>query len=369
MVVPKNDTAYYSRLILANVSQLLVLITMFQISRGRLMPLLLTVLLTTIMAGCSQQAVDDKTITVYSARNEHLIKPLFDLYTEQTGVTVRYVTDSAGPLLARLQAEGEATPADLFLTVDAGFLWAAENAGVLAPIDSAILQQNIPQALRSSTNQWFGLSQRARTIIYAKDRVTPAELSTYEALGSEQWQGRLCLRTSKKVYNQSLVATMIATQGEAATEAVVQGWVDNLASTPYSNDTQAMEAVAAGLCDATVVNTYYFGRMQAADPSVGLAVFWPNQDGRGVHVNVSGAGLTKHAKNPVAAREFLEWLSQPEAQFLFAQSNHEYPVNPAVEPSAIVKAWGEFKADQVNVEAAGRLQADAIKLMDRVGYL
>jgi iron(III) transport system substrate-binding protein len=308
-------------------------------------------------------------ITVYSARNEHLIKPLFDLYTEQTGVQVQYVTDGAGPLLARLKAEGEASMADLFLTVDAGFLWQAENEGVLAPVNSEVLSANIPAALRSSSNQWFGLSQRARTIIYAKDRISADDLTTYEALADEDWRGRLCLRTSKKVYNQSLVATMIATQGEESTQSIVEGWVANLASTPYSNDTKAMEAVIAGLCDATIVNTYYFGRMQASDPQTPLAVFWPNQDDRGVHVNVSGAGLTKHAKNPAAATAFLEWLSQPQAQYLFAEANHEYPVNPAVEASDIVKAWGEFKADQINVESAGSLQADAIKLMDRAGYL
>ncbi|GAA6167924.1 Fe(3+) ABC transporter substrate-binding protein [Sessilibacter corallicola] len=326
------------------------------------------VLLSALLGACANEPEDESVITVYTARNEHLIKPLFDRYTEETGVKIRYITDSAGPLLARLKAEGEGTPADLFVTVDAGYLWQASNEGVLQPIESQTLTTNIPESYRSSENDWVGLSLRARTIIYSTDRVDPASLSTYEALADEDWNGRLCLRTSKKVYNQSLVATMIKTLGEEETESLVAGWVNNLATSPFSNDNKAMEAVVAGLCDATVVNTYYFGRMKKENPDLPLAIFWPNQHDRGVHVNVSGAGVTKHAKNPEGAKAFLEWLSEPEAQYLFAESNQEYPVNPSVEASEEVKSWGDFKADSVNVEAAGRLQADAIRLMDRVGY-
>ena len=330
----------------------------------------LTLLLAAIvlLAGCGQQADPSQVITVYTARNEQLIRPLFDRYQAETGVEIRYITDSAGPLLARLKAEGENTPADLFITVDAGYLWQASEQGGLAPLQSPVLEANIPAALRSSQNDWFGLSLRARTLIYATDRVKPEQLSTYEALAGPEWEGRLCLRTAKKVYNQSLVATMIKTLGEQQTELVVAGWVNNLATSPYSNDNLAMEAVAAGQCDVTIVNTYYFGRLHRERPDINLAIFWPNQDGRGVHINVSGAGVTKHAKNPEGAKALLEWLSQPEAQYLFAEANQEYPVNPNVEPSDEVKAWGEFKADDINVEAAGRLQAQAIKLMDRVGY-
>lgn len=320
------------------------------------------------LAGCSQQSNDDNVITVYTARNEQLIKPLFDQYSKETGVEIRYITDSAGPLLARLKAEGENTPADLFITVDAGYLWQASQEGVLASLDSQTLLDNIPAPLRSAKLDWYGLSLRARTIVYATDRVKPEDLSTYEALAEEPWNGRLCLRTSKKVYNQSLVATMINTLGEPATEELIAGWVNNLATAPYSNDTKAMEAVAAGQCDATIVNTYYFGRLLRDNPEINLAIFWPNQEDRGVHINVSGAGVTKHAKNPKGALALLEWLSESEAQYLFAEANQEYPVNPDVKASAEVQSWGEFKPDSINVESAGRLQADAIKLMDRVGY-
>lgn len=323
------------------------------------------------ITGCSSdngEQAKEPSITVYSERKEHLIKPLFDEYTAQTGVKIRYITDSAGPLITRLESEGEATPADMLITVDAGNLWQASEKGVLRSVDSDILEANIPAHLQAQDNEWFGLSSRARTIVYSTARVDPSELSTYEALADPKWKGRLCLRTSKKVYNQSLVATMIKTLGKDKTQEVVEGWVANLATQPYSNDTVAMEAVEAGQCDVTIVNTYYFGRLQKERPDVALALFWPNQDGRGVHVNISGAGITKHAKNPEQAQKLLEWLSGKDAQYKFAEANEEYPVNPKVKPSPLVASWGEFKADLVNVEAAGRLQAEAIMLMDRAGY-
>lgn len=315
-----------------------------------------------------QPGTDKPTVTVYSERMEHLIKPMFDRFTEQTGIRVRYITDGAGPLIARLVNEAEATPADMLITVDAGNLWQASQRGVLQPIDSEVLEANIPDNLQSSENDWFSLSQRARTIVYSTERVAPEELSTYEALADPQWQGRLCLRTSKKVYNQSLVATMIKTLGEEKAQEVVEGWVANLATDPYSNDVAVMDAIVAGQCDVGLVNTYYFGRLHANNPEIPLALFWPNQEDRGVHVNVSGAGITKHAPHPEAAQQLLEWLSTEEAQYDFARLNQEYPVNPAVAPSPEVAAWGDFKADMVNVEAAGRLQGEAIKLMDRAGY-
>ena len=211
-------------------------------------------------------SVSAKEVVVYSARNEHLIKPLFDRYTRETGVEIRYITDKAGPLMQRLRAEGKRTPADMLITVDAGNLWHAAQSGVLASVDSAVLNANIPAHLRDSEGRWFGLSERARTIVYSTERVKPGELSSYEDLAEPKWKGRLCLRTSKKVYNQSLVATLIARHGEKQAEQIVRGWVDNLATAPFSNDTKAMQAVAAGQCDVTIVNTYYFGRLQAEQP-------------------------------------------------------------------------------------------------------
>ncbi|MEW6415111.1 MAG: extracellular solute-binding protein [Pseudomonadota bacterium] len=311
-------------------------------------------------------------VVVYSARNEQLIKPLFDAYTRETGVAVKFITDKEGPLMARLKAEGKNTPADVLLTVDAGNLWQAAEEDLLRPIKSPVLEANVPRHLRDPDNEWFGLSVRARTIIYNPTKVKPSELSTYEDLANPKWKGRLCLRTSKKVYNQSLVAMMIHEYGEEKTEAIVRGWVANLATAPLPDDTKAMEAVAAGQCDLTLVNTYYYGRLMEKNPKLPLAIFWPNQTlqdkSAGVHVNISGAGVTRHAKNPAGAQKLIEWLSSEKAQNLFADVNLEYPVNPRVSPDPRVAAWGGFKQNLVNVKEAGSLQAKAVKLMDRAGY-
>ena len=311
-------------------------------------------------------------ITVYSARNEQLIKPLFDAYTKETGVEIKFITDKEGPLMARLKAEDKNTPADVLLTVDAGNLWQAGEEGLLRPIKSKVLNANVPAHLRDPDGEWYGLSVRARTLVYNTSKLKPAELSTYEDLANPKWKGRLCLRTSKKVYNQSLVAMMITEYGEGKTEDIVSGWVNNLATSPFPDDTKAMEAVAAGQCDVTIVNTYYFGRLLEKQPNLPLAIFWPNQalksKAAGVHVNVSGAGVTKYAKNPAAAQKLIEWLSSEKAQNLFADVNMEYPVNPRVKPDPKVAAWGSFKPNLINVKEAGSLQAKAVKLTDRAGY-
>ena len=307
-------------------------------------------------------------VVVYSARNEQLIKPLFDAYTKETGVNIKFITDKEGPLLQRLKAEGENTPADLLLTVDAGNLWQAAQEGLLKPVKSKVLSDNIPGYLRDPDNLWFGLSVRARTLVYNTQKRAPNDLSTYEDLANPKWKGHLCLRTSKKVYNQSLVAMMIAEHGEPKTEQIVRGWVANLATDVFPDDTKMMEAIAAGQCDVGVVNTYYFGRLIEKNPKLPLALFWPNQSANGVHVNVSGAGLTKYAKNEKAAIKLLEWLSSKNAQNLFADVNLEYPVNPLVKPDPVVAAWGTFKSNPINLTKAGELQAAAVKLMDRAGY-
>jgi len=307
-------------------------------------------------------------IVIYSARNEQLIKPLFDAYTAETGTQIKFITDKEGPLLERLKAEATNTPADMLITVDAGNLWIAAKEGVLAKVDSKRLKANIPAHLRDPDNQWFGLSVRARTIVYSTARVKPSQLSTYEALGDVKWKGRLCLRTSKKVYNQSLVAMMIARHGETKTEKIVKSWVANLATDVFPDDTKLMEAIAAGQCDVGIVNTYYFGRLKQKQPEAPIALFWPNQKDRGVHVNVSGAGVTAHAKHRAAAVKFLEWLSSEKAQNLFADENLEYPANPRIKPHASVAAWGKFKQDTINVSKVGSLQAKAVMLMDRAGY-
>ncbi|MCQ4348813.1 Fe(3+) ABC transporter substrate-binding protein [Pseudomonas stutzeri] len=325
----------------------------------------LAALALTTLAG-TVQAADE--VVVYSARIDELIKPVFDQYTAKTGVKVKFITDKEAPLLARLKAEGANTPADLLITVDAGNLWQAEQEGVLKPLQSKVIEGNIPSQYRSSSNSWTGLSLRARTIVYSTERVKPEELSTYEALADQNWEGRLCLRSSKKVYNQSLTATLIETHGAEQAERIVKGWVNNLATDPFADDTALIQAIDAGQCDVGIVNTYYYGRLHQQKPGLKAKLFWPNQADRGVHVNLAGAGVTRHAPHAEQAQKLLEWMTSPEAQAVFAGVNQEYPANPQVEPSAEVAAWGEFKADSVAVEVAGKRQAEAIRLMDRAGW-
>jgi len=320
------------------------------------------------MVGLPMASLAADEVVVYSARKEHLIKPLFEAFEKETGIEVKYITDKAGPLLQRLKAEGNRSPADMLMTVDAGNLWHAAETGVLAPTQSGILDKAVPSHLKDPQNRWFGITVRARTIVYNKDKVQPQELSTYEDLAEEKWKGRLCLRTSKKVYNQSLVAMMISRHGEQKAASIVSGWVNNLALPPLSNDTKTMEAVSSGQCDVAIVNTYYYGRIEKKDPQINLALFWPNQQSSGVHVNVSGAGITKYAKNKKAAQQLLEWLVSDKAQSMLAGLNMEYPVNPDVSIPQQVKNWGEFEADDINLSEAGRLQANAVKLMDKSGY-
>ncbi len=307
-------------------------------------------------------------IVVYTARNEQLIKPLFDQYKKETGVDIKFVTDKEGPLMQKMKAEGANGPADILLTVDAGNLWQAANEGLLKPIKSKVLEKNIPSHLRDPKSEWFGFSVRARTLFYNKEKVKLTELTTYEDLASAKWNKRLCLRSSNKVYNQSLVAMMIAEHGEKKAEEIVSGWVKNLATDVFADDTKLLEAIDAGLCDVGIANTYYFGRLLNKKPELKVGIFWPNQKSNGVHVNISGAGLSKYTKNEKEAVTFLEWLSSEKAQNIFVDENMEYPANPKIKPNAKIAAWGKFKQNVVNVGQAGEFQAQAVKLMDRAHY-
>lgn len=307
-------------------------------------------------------------LVVYSSRADNLLKPIAEAYQKKTGTTVKLVNDKAGPLMAKLKAEGSNTPADVFITVDGGNLWQATQMGLLRPIDSATLKANIPSHLRDPKNQWYGLSVRARTIFYNTQKVKPAELSTYAALANPKWKGRLCLRTSDNVYNQSLVGTMLANQGAQKTAQTVKGWVSNLAAEPFANDTAMLEAIGAGRCDVGIANTYYYGRLMDKQPNLPIGIFFADQQGKGTHVNVSGAGVVKHSKKAAEAQKFIEWLSSSDAQNLFADLNHEYPANPKVSPDPKVAKWGKFKQDVINVSVAGSNQKKAVMLMKQAGY-
>ncbi len=309
-----------------------------------------------------------KPLVVYSARKYQLVEQLFQEYGRERGIEVKSVTDDGAPLIQRLTAEGAASPADVFITVDAGDLWRATQAGLLQPVRSQMLEAAIPAHLRDPDGHWFGLAVRARTIAYSTARVKPAELSTYAALGDARWKGRLCLRSGKAVYNQSLVAMFINDMGEQATEKMVGSWIANLAAEPFSNDTLMLKAIAAGQCDVGITNSYYLGKLQHEQPDLPVQIFWADQAGKGTHVNISGGGVTKHAKNREEAVRFLEWLASPATQQRFAAVNFEFPANAGVDPLPEVKAWGPFKPNEVNVGLIGKAQPAAVMLIDRTGW-
>ena len=311
---------------------------------------------------------NEQVVTIYSSRNEQLIKPLLDKYTEETGVNIELVTDKTGPLMARLEAEGANTPADMLLTVDAGNLWQAAEQGLLQPVTSSVLETNVPAKYRDPKGQWTGLSLRARTIFYDPSKVDASQLSTYADLADPKWKGKLCLRTSKSVYNQSLVASMIENLGTEKTEQVIRGWVDNLATDVFTDDTSLLEAIAAGQCEVGLTNSYYYGRIFDEKPDFPVQIFWANQDTTGTHVNISGAGVIANSDNPSGALKLIEWLSSDAAQSIYASSDKEFPVKEGIDKSELLKSWGEFKPDNINVQKFGSLQTQAIQMMDKAGY-
>ena len=322
----------------------------------------------TVSSITTVQATSDDSVTVYSSRKEHLIKPLFEAFTKDTGIKVEYLTGKGGALIERLKLEGANTPADMFMTVDAGNLWYVGSQDLFQPVQTETLKSNIPSHLRDPDGLWTGLSVRARTIVYSTDRVNSADLSTYADLSASKWKGKLCLRTSKKIYTKSLAASVIYNHGEDKAGDIISGWVNNLAATPNAKDSHVMNAILAGQCDVGLVNTYYFGRLVAKKPNAPLKLFWANQDTTGVHVNVSGAGVTKHASNAKGATQLLEWLSSSKAQAIYGSLNKEYPANQNIASDDVVSAWGSFKQDDMNLSQAGILQAKAVKLMQMKGY-
>jgi iron(III) transport system substrate-binding protein len=309
-----------------------------------------------------------KTLTIYTERKDHLFKPVCEAYKEKTGISCVLLSDQSAVLIEKLKAEGTKSPADLLVTVDVGNLWAAAQAGLLEPTESPTLKAAVPEHLRDPGHQWYGLSLRARTIVYNPDKIKESELKGPLDLADGRFRKKLCLRSSKKVYNQSLVALLIAEHGESAVEKAVKGWVNNLAVPVFPDDTKLIEAVAHGTCEVGIVNTYYLGRLQAEKPSLKARLFFTPTSLGGTHVNISGAGIVKTSPNKAEALKFLEWLVTPEAQKIFADANFEYPVNPKVSPAQMVQSWGPLPMSTTPLVKAGELQEKAIKLMDRAGY-
>ena len=317
---------------------------------------------------------DAQEVNLYSSRHYDTDVALYDTFTEQTGIVVNLIEGDADQLLERIKAEGRNSPADVLITVDAGRLWRADQAGILQPVSSPVLEQAIPAELRHPEGKWFGFSERVRGIVYAKDRVDPSEVTSYEDLADPKWQGRVCIRSSTNVYNQSLVASMIEADGIEATEAWAKGLVANLARPPQGGDTDQIEAIAAGECDVAVVNHYYFVRLleseAAEERAIGdkVGILFPNQDGRGAHANVSGAGVVATAPNKDNAVKFLEYLTTPQAQTYFAQGNYEFPVVEGVKLDPVLEQWGAIKTDAINAAKLGENNPDAVNLMDRAGW-
>ncbi|MGE0094722.1 MAG: Fe(3+) ABC transporter substrate-binding protein [Alphaproteobacteria bacterium] len=313
-------------------------------------------------------------VNLYSSRQEHLIRPLLDAFTKATGTTVNVVSAGEDALIERAKTEGANSPADVLITVDAGRLIKADQAGLFQPIKSPVLDAAIPAALRDPKSNWYGLSMRARVIFYSKERVKPEELSTYEALADPKWKGRICIRSSSNVYNQSMLSAFIVEDGAQKAEAWAKGIAANMARPPAGGDRDQILAVAAGVCDVAIANTYYYAGLlqskkdeekQAAQK---VALFWPNQSGRGAHVNISGAGVMKNAPHKDAAVKLLEFLASDEAQRLYAEAVYEFPVKPGIAPSGVVAGFGKFKADTLSLAEIANHQAEAIRIFDRAGW-
>ncbi len=330
-------------------------------------------LLMLLLTGAPLSAIAAE-VNLYSARKEALIRPLLDRFTAETGIRVNLVTGKADALLKRLQSEGRNSPADLLITTDAGRLHRAKAAGVVAPFRSELLERVIPAHLRDPEGYWYGLSVRVRPIMYVQGRVDPVALSSYEDLADPKWKGRICIRSSNNIYNQSLVASLIAANGVEATERWARGLVANLARPPRGGDRDQLRAAVAGVCDIAIANTYYLaGMLTSNDPAErevarGIRVFWPNQQDRGAHVNVSGIALTAAARHRREAIRLIEFLAGEQAQAWYAERNGEYPVREGVPVGPVLRAWGEFRRDPLNLARLGELNGEAVRLMDRAGW-
>lgn len=312
-------------------------------------------------------------LNLYSARHYDTDLMLYDAFTAQTGITVNLIEGDSDELIARIQAEGANSPADLLITVDGGRLHRGVEAGVFQPVESAILTERIPAALRHPENLWFGLTTRARVIFYNVERGLPEGVADYEDLADPSLAGEFCMRSSSNIYNVSLMAELIEVLGEEAALEWARGVGRNLARAPQGGDTDQIRAVAAGECLVGLSNTYYWGRLKASSNPADVAVaeatafIFPNQDNRGTHINLSGAGVLRNAPNKDNAVAFLEFLTSDAAQVILADSNNEYPVAPGVVPTGPISAFMDFKSSGVNAAVFGTNASRAVAVWDRAG--
>ncbi len=317
----------------------------------------------------------DKVLNLYSSRHYETDEALYTHFTQKTGIKINRIEGGEDALIERVRNEGDRSPADILITVDAGRLWRAEQMGLFQPVKSQVLEARIPAPYRHPDGMWYGFSVRARIIAYSKERVKPGDIASYEDLANPKWKGRICTRSAGHVYNLSLMSSLVNSMGEAKTEEWAKAVASNLARTPKGGDTDQLMGVATGECDLALSNTYYYARLlrsqkpgdRAAAEKIGVLL--PNQKDRGTHVNISGAGVLKHAPNREAAILFLEYLSSDEAQNYFANGNNEWPVVPSVKlNNAALTALGKFKADTLNLATIGRNQPIAQKIADRSGF-
>lgn len=318
--------------------------------------------------------VREAVVNLYTSRHYDTDDRLYAGFTKATGIKVNVVEGKDDELVERLKNEGKNSPADVLIMVDVARLSRAQKGGLFQPLSSAVLTKAIPKNLRSTDNTWFGFSQRARVFVYNQKKIQPAELSTYEDLASPKWKGKICVRSSNNVYNQSLVASLLVKDGEAATKTWVQGLVSNFAREPEGGDTDQIKAVAAGQCDLAIVNHYYFARLKGSTKpedqqvTANLAVFFPNQGKGGTHINISGAGLAAFAPHKDNGIKFLEYLATQEAQESFANDNYEFPVLAGLKPNPIVAAFGTFTPSSEDIAQFGDANGEAVKLMDEGGW-
>ena len=325
------------------------------------------------MIGIFQSSLNAE-INIYSHRHYDSDKILYKAFTEETGIKINVVKGGADQLIQRLISEGNSSPADILMTVDAGRLERAKKAGILQPASSKVLEKNVPIEMRDPEGYWYGLTVRARVIVYSKDRVKPGDLSTYEDLTNSKWKGRIVARSSSNIYNQSLLASIIAAKGKNKALEWAKEVRKNMARSPRGSDRDQARAVSAGLADVAIMNTYYIGILanssDSSDREVAknVGVFFPNQKDRGTHINVSGAGITASSKNKKDAIKFLEFLTMKRAQQVFGNVNYEYPLKIENNQSSLLKSWGSFKADKLNLSILGEKNSDAVKLFDRAGW-
>ena len=329
-----------------------------------------------LVSGALQPAfAQEKVLNLYSARHYQTDEALYANFTKTTGIKINRIEGGEDALMERIRNEGPNSPADVLITVDVGRLWRADEMGLFAPVKSKLLESRIPANYRDPNGNWFGYSTRARIIAYNKDKVKPAELTSYEDLAEPRFKGRICTRSASHVYNLSLMGSIIGALGAEKAEAWAKGVAANLAHQPKGGDSDQLRATAAGECDIALSNTYYYVRIMRSNKPEDkklldkIGVIWPNQNGRGTHVNISGGGMLKYAPHKEAAVRFLEYLASNEAQIYFADGNNEWPVVPNVAThNPALKALGTFKADPINIAVIGRNQPLAQKIFDRAGY-